>query len=282
MVRLRLSLLMGMVLLLGGFDTLADTQTNIALNKPSASSTNQSTSLTHDLAFDGLEKTRWSTAFSDNQWISVDLEGTYLIHRIRLLWQNSHAVEYNIETSHDNENWNVIHEERAGDGGEDIIELNHSARYVRMYGIKRFTKYGFSLFEFEVYGTPTTYSSSSVSSSSVQSNESSSSSLPSHSFGPDYKHTFIWKAPTERENGEWLTKSEIGGYEIHGYNSNNEVIWKKIIESNTIVRFSTQDVNALQSISFKIAVYDTNGLYSEFVTITPLDIAPPTGGRLIF
>src|SRR5262249_55601459 len=40
----------------------------------------------------------------------------------------------------------------TGNGGVDDLALNTNGRYVRMYGTKRGTAYGYSLFEFEVYG----------------------------------------------------------------------------------------------------------------------------------
>jgi len=50
--------------------------TNLALNKPATSSSNENTSLTPNRAIDGNTGTRWSSAFSDPQWIQVDLGAT--------------------------------------------------------------------------------------------------------------------------------------------------------------------------------------------------------------
>jgi hypothetical protein len=49
--------------------------------------------------------------------------------------------------------WTPIFSTTTGDGGIDSISFAPvSARYVRMYGTTRGTTYGYSLWEFEVYG----------------------------------------------------------------------------------------------------------------------------------
>ncbi|MFD0662602.1 hypothetical protein [Thermocatellispora tengchongensis] len=47
--------------------------------------------------------------------------------------------------------WTTVHETTAGDGGFDGIDLNASARYVRLDLTQRGTAYGYSLWEFGVY-----------------------------------------------------------------------------------------------------------------------------------
>ncbi len=41
----------------------------------------------------------------------------------------------------------------TGTGGNQTVSVNGSGRYVRMYGTARATQYGYSLWEFQVYGT---------------------------------------------------------------------------------------------------------------------------------
>jgi hypothetical protein len=125
---------------------------NIALNKPAFSSSNETAVLSAGSAFDGNATSRWSSSFADNQWIAVDLGATYLISGIKLQWQNSYGREYLIQTSFDNSNWTTIYSQQNGTGGVEELTLEGEGRYVRMMGLKRFTRYGFSLFEFAVYG----------------------------------------------------------------------------------------------------------------------------------
>src|SRR5690606_13835499 len=50
--------------------------------------------------------------------------------------------------------WTDIYHEVNSDGGTDKIVVSASnIRYIRMYGVQRATAYGYSLYEFEVYGT---------------------------------------------------------------------------------------------------------------------------------
>lgn len=133
---------------------------NLALNKPATSSSNESGSLTPNLAVDGNGTTRWSSAFSDPQWIRVDLGSTQTINRVVLRWEAAYANAYQIQTSNDGTNWTTIYSRTSGAGGvNDLTGLSGSGRYVRMYGTTRATPYGYSLYEFEVYGggnpTPT-------------------------------------------------------------------------------------------------------------------------------
>jgi uncharacterized protein CbrC (UPF0167 family) len=134
--------------------TFAQAQENIALDKPVTASSSEISSLAPEKAVDGLSNSRWSSAFADNQWLAIDLGKRYDLSGIKLNWQNSYGREYHIQISDDGTNWSTAFTEANGDGGVDSISLTASARYVRMYGVKRFTRYGFSLWEFEVYGSP--------------------------------------------------------------------------------------------------------------------------------
>ncbi|HEY9048158.1 MAG TPA: PQQ-dependent sugar dehydrogenase [Ohtaekwangia sp.] len=127
---------------------------NLALNKPTTVSSTENASLTGAKAVDGNAGTRWSSLFSDPQWLYVDLGATYTINRVKITWQNSYAVNYLIEGSDNAQTWNLI---KPITGNNQLVNdhtgLNSSVRYVRIYGATRFTVYGYSIFELEVYGT---------------------------------------------------------------------------------------------------------------------------------
>jgi hypothetical protein len=130
--------------------------TNVALNKPATSSSNQNGSLTPNKAVDGNTGTRWSSAFSDPQWIQIDLGTTQSICRVKLTWQNSYGKSYQIQVSDNATTWTTIYSTTTGDGGvDDLTGLLGSGRYIRMYGTVRATQYGYSLWEFEVYASTT-------------------------------------------------------------------------------------------------------------------------------
>jgi beta-glucosidase len=125
---------------------------NLALNKTATSSSNESSLLTPNYAVDGNTTTRWSSAFSDPQWIYVDLGSSKSINRVKLIWEAAYGKAYKIQVSNDASTWTDVYSTTTGAGGTvDIPFTATSARYVRMYGTTRGTTYGYSLFEFEVY-----------------------------------------------------------------------------------------------------------------------------------
>ncbi|MBD3917193.1 cellulase family glycosylhydrolase [Paenibacillus sp. PR3] len=137
----------------------ASAATNLALNRPAASSSNEDTGKTAALAFDGNSSTRWSSVYSDPQWISVDLGSAIAISGVMLNWEVAYGKAYSIQTSLDNSTWTTVYSTTTGDGGIDNISISsRDARYVRMNGTQRGTSYGYSLWDFEVYAsgdTPT-------------------------------------------------------------------------------------------------------------------------------
>jgi hypothetical protein len=103
-------------------------------------------------AVDGNASTRWSSAFSDPQWITVDLGSPAEIARVKLNWQEAFATAYEIQASNDGVVWTTLKSVTDGDGGIDEYDVSAQGRYVRMSGSKRSTPWGYSLWEFEVYG----------------------------------------------------------------------------------------------------------------------------------
>jgi len=107
-----------------------------------------------DKAIDGLMDTRWSSKFYDPQWISITLCEERTINRVVLHWETAYGKYYQIHVSQDGETWYKVFSTQSGDGGEDVITFDAiSARYVRMCGILRGTRWGYSLWEFEVFET---------------------------------------------------------------------------------------------------------------------------------
>ena len=104
-------------------------------------------------ANDGVPTTRWSSQFSDAQWMSIDLGGNATITRVLLSWENAFGRGYQIQTSNDGVSWTTIFTTAAGDGGIDDLTVSGSGRYIRMNGTIRATGFGYSLWEFQVYGT---------------------------------------------------------------------------------------------------------------------------------
>lgn len=125
---------------------------------PASASASYNASLTPDKAFDGnTSSTRWDSpegAGVDPQWISVDLGAVKNITGIDLYW-DAGASTYQIQTSNDNVNWTTLYSTSNGVayGHVKLPNLNGHGRYVRMYGTKRATQWGYSLDEMQVWGS---------------------------------------------------------------------------------------------------------------------------------
>jgi hypothetical protein len=112
----------------------------------------ESASLNGAAAIDGDPATRWSSQFSDPQWLRIDLGRPAAIDRIILHWETAYASAYQIEVSDDAMAWTVVYSTGAGDGGIDDVPLAATGRYIRMLGNTRATPWGYSLWEFDVFG----------------------------------------------------------------------------------------------------------------------------------
>jgi F5/8 type C domain len=127
--------------------------TNLALNHPATASSLQSAAYPASNAVDGNLSTRWSSAFSDPQWLQVDLGSTQSICQVTLAWEAAYGKAFQIQTSTDNVNWTPIFTTTTGTGGTQTIPVSGSGRYIRMYGTARGTQYGYSIWEFQVFGS---------------------------------------------------------------------------------------------------------------------------------
>ncbi len=104
-------------------------------------------------AVDGNAATRWGSAYSDPQWITVDLGATRTLNRVKLTWETAYGKAYQIQTSPDNATWSTVYSTTTGDGGTDDVAVAGSGRYVRIYGTQRATQWGYSLWDLNVYGS---------------------------------------------------------------------------------------------------------------------------------
>ncbi|MET8216207.1 discoidin domain-containing protein [Streptomyces hirsutus] len=106
-------------------------------------------------ATDGNGSTRWSSDFADNAWIQVDLGATLRIARVTLDWEAAYGKRYVLEVSRNGTDWTPFYTETAGTGGSVTAHTypqEVTGRYVRMRGVERATRWGYSLYSFKVYG----------------------------------------------------------------------------------------------------------------------------------
>jgi hypothetical protein len=138
----------------GGTTTPPPGNTLLSQGKPTtASSSENTTAFPASAATDGNTGTRWSSAFSDPQWLQVDLGATHTISSVNLNWEAAAGKAFQVQTSNDGTNWTSIYSTTAGTGGNQTLAVSGSGRYVRVYGTQRTTQYGYSLWEFGVYGS---------------------------------------------------------------------------------------------------------------------------------
>lgn len=98
-------------------------------------------------------KFRWANQSGvDPQWIYVDLGKTCQINKVVLNWEKAFAKVYQVYVSSDGRNWTNIYGTNYGNGGINTINTATQGRYVMVYGNRRGTPYGYSLWELEVYG----------------------------------------------------------------------------------------------------------------------------------
>lgn len=130
----------------------------LSQGKPTTASSSESAATPASAATDGDAGTRWSSAFSDNQWIQVDLGATRSFVGFDLTWESAYASRYTIATSTDGTTWTTVVNGTASSAAKQSLTASGSARYVRLTGTQRATGYGISLFELQVLGTTDTSS----------------------------------------------------------------------------------------------------------------------------
>jgi hypothetical protein len=109
-------------------------------------------------AIDKNMNTRWESKQGvDPQWIYVDLGSAKNICTVKLFWETANAKDYTLEGSNVSSftTKTVLATQPGmptGKRNDNITGLSGSYRYIRMYGTARNTVYGYSIYEFEVYG----------------------------------------------------------------------------------------------------------------------------------
>ncbi|MFI6962579.1 discoidin domain-containing protein [Streptomyces sp. NPDC050255] len=129
---------------------------NLASGAAASASTsewwNPAVSFAPGQAVDGDEGTRWASEWTNDQWLQIDLGSAKPVARVTVDWEAAYAKSYRIELSQDGKSWQTAWSTATGDGGLDTARFTPAqARYVRMHGLERGTKWGYSLQEVGVY-----------------------------------------------------------------------------------------------------------------------------------
>jgi beta-glucosidase-like glycosyl hydrolase len=133
--------------------TAAAADALLSQGRPVTASSAEGGAFPASAAVDGDAGTRWSSAFADPQWIQVDLGTTATLGSVRLQWEAAHASAFRIQVSPDAATWTDVYATTTATGGTQTLTVAGSGRYVRLLGTARATAYGYSLWEFQVFGT---------------------------------------------------------------------------------------------------------------------------------
>ncbi|MEU9293846.1 discoidin domain-containing protein [Streptomyces sp. NPDC048266] len=148
------SSLAGSLLALAPATTAQAAPTLLSQGKTATASSTEGPAFTASAAVDGnLTGTRWASSWQDSQWLQVDLGKSATLSRAVLTWEGAYGKSYQIQASENGTDWRTVTAVSAGDGGTDEVTLSGTGRYIRMNGLTRGTGYGFSLWEFQVYGS---------------------------------------------------------------------------------------------------------------------------------
>ncbi|MFD0530173.1 beta-N-acetylglucosaminidase domain-containing protein [Kitasatospora arboriphila] len=101
---------------------------------------------------DGDPRTRWSSPASDGAWVQLALPQAARLGSAVLHWQDAHAAAYKVQTSADGVTWTTVATVDDGGGGTETVRFDApGTRYLRVQGVTRATKYGYSLWGVELY-----------------------------------------------------------------------------------------------------------------------------------
>ncbi|MFL6140782.1 MAG: discoidin domain-containing protein [Labedaea sp.] len=124
----------------------------LSQNRPATASSAENAGTPASAAVDGNTGTRWSSAFSDPQWIQIDLGARATVAQVTLSWEAASARAFQLQVSDDAATWTTVFSTSTATGGNQTLAVTGTGRYVRMLGTARATAFGYSLWEFGVLG----------------------------------------------------------------------------------------------------------------------------------
>ena len=102
---------------------------------------------------DDNSSTRWAAEKRPGEWITIDLGEKMKVGGVRLNWEAAYARKYKVQVSEEGHWWrDVVNEENGEPGIAEYFFHEADARYVRMQGVELGNDYGYSLWDFDVYG----------------------------------------------------------------------------------------------------------------------------------
>ena len=237
--------------------------TLLSQGKTATASSTEGAGYAASYAVDGNTSTRWSSAFSDPQWLQVDLGATATVSQVVLQWEAAYATAFQIQTSNDAATWTSIYSTTTGTGGTQTLNVSGTGRYIRMYGTARATGYGYSLWEFQVF---------TGASSTTSPSPSPTPTGPSPTWNPVWSDNFSGAAGTAPSSTNWIEDtgtSSPGGPANWGTGEVETM-------SNSTANVSVDGNNHLD-----ITALDNNGTWtSGRIETQRSDFAAPAGGMM--
>ncbi|MEU8474871.1 beta-N-acetylglucosaminidase domain-containing protein [Streptomyces hygroscopicus] len=101
---------------------------------------------------DGRADTRWSSPAEDGAWLQLELARPARIGRLELRWQDAYASRYRVQVSRDGRTWRDAATVTQGKGGRESIGMDApDTRFIRVQGVERATRFGYSLWSVAAY-----------------------------------------------------------------------------------------------------------------------------------
>ncbi len=144
-----------LIIVVGHFNVFSQCNTALIISqgRPAFASSQENATYPPGNAFDGDRTTRWSSAFSDPQYLYVDLGAVMSLCQVNLIWESAYGKDFTIDISDDTVSWTTVATITGNTSLINNISISGNGRYVRMNGMARGTPNGYSLFGMHVYGT---------------------------------------------------------------------------------------------------------------------------------
>ncbi|CAM5648127.1 hypothetical protein SANTM175S_07244 [Streptomyces antimycoticus] len=120
--------------------------------RPATSSGDETADLPASAAIDGKADTRWASRPEDGAWLQPELARPARIGRLELNWQDAYASRYRVQVSGDGRTWREAATVAHGKGGRESIGMDApDTRFIRIQGVERATRFGYSLWSVAAY-----------------------------------------------------------------------------------------------------------------------------------
>ncbi|MCR5738167.1 MAG: S8 family serine peptidase [Eubacterium sp.] len=128
---------------------------NLAIGATATASSIENDNYAAGNAIDGSMGTRWSSAFSDGESITIDLGTICNVGSVGIYWEAAYSSNYTLSWSQDGVTWSQAVDREIDfytDFTSDMF-FNRPVRYIRLTSLHRATPYGTSIYEIQIMGT---------------------------------------------------------------------------------------------------------------------------------